>query len=162
MTVSRKQLQSLAGKAVSVESLDDIPPIVRNWARRLPGSKLKRGSFKYAAYRFADMLESAHDPSPRNLLEDYNLPHNIFVEGNSKLPFWSFSTLPGADCPGAGECCAHGWRCQQFLDHHCSSSSVIQLATQTSFCFTIPSLKQAGALHTKILSISDGDRHSTQ
>ena len=104
MTVTKKQLQSLANRCINADSLYDIPPIVRNWAKRLPGSKLKRGSFKYAAYRFADMLESAHDPAPRNLLEDYNLPHSIFVEGNSKLPFWSFSTLPGADCPGAGDC----------------------------------------------------------
>ena len=104
MTVTKKQLQKLANRCIDADSLYDIPPIVRNWAKRLPGSKLKRGSFKHAAYRFADMLESAHGPAPRNLLDDYNLPHSIFVQGNSKLPFWSFSTLPGADCPGAGDC----------------------------------------------------------
>ena len=72
MTVSRKQLQSLANRCIAAESLYDIPPMVRNWAKRL--------------------------------MEGYALPHNIFVEGNSKLPFWSFSTLPGVDCPGAGDC----------------------------------------------------------
>lgn len=30
--------------------------------------------------------------------------HRIFVRGNSKLPFWSFSTLPQYTCPGAGAC----------------------------------------------------------
>lgn len=28
----------------------------------------------------------------------------VFVQGNSKLPFVSFSTLPISTCPGAGEC----------------------------------------------------------
>lgn len=28
----------------------------------------------------------------------------IFAQGNSKLPFLAFSTLPGVTCPGAGEC----------------------------------------------------------
>ena len=28
----------------------------------------------------------------------------IFTKGNSKLPFYSFSTLPGVTCPGAGDC----------------------------------------------------------
>ena len=30
--------------------------------------------------------------------------YSIFVEGNQKLPFWSFSSLPAFSCPGAGEC----------------------------------------------------------
>lgn len=35
----------------------------------------------------------------------YNGPgFKIFTKGNSKLPFWSFSSLAIASCPGAGEC----------------------------------------------------------
>lgn len=30
--------------------------------------------------------------------------YSIFTEGNSKLPFYSFSALPGVTCPGAGDC----------------------------------------------------------
>jgi len=29
---------------------------------------------------------------------------SIFAQGNSKLPYLAFSTLPGITCPGAGEC----------------------------------------------------------
>lgn len=29
---------------------------------------------------------------------------SIFTKGNSKLPFYSYSTLPAINCPGAGEC----------------------------------------------------------
>jgi len=32
------------------------------------------------------------------------LPHTVFTTGNVKLPFLSFSTLPGVTCPGAGSC----------------------------------------------------------
>jgi hypothetical protein len=33
------------------------------------------------------------------------LPHYaIFAQGNGKLPFWAFSTLPAVTCPGAGAC----------------------------------------------------------
>ena len=32
------------------------------------------------------------------------LPHAVFTIGNVKLPFLSFSTLPGVTCPGAGDC----------------------------------------------------------
>ena len=32
------------------------------------------------------------------------LPHAVFTIGNVKLPFLSFSTLPGVTCPGAGNC----------------------------------------------------------
>jgi hypothetical protein len=30
--------------------------------------------------------------------------YTVFTEGNGKLPFYSFSTLPGVTCPGAGAC----------------------------------------------------------
>lgn len=39
----------------------------------------------------------------------------VFTKGNGKLPFYSFSVLPGVTCPGAGECLSfcysfRGWR----------------------------------------------------
>ncbi len=30
--------------------------------------------------------------------------YTIFTKGNGKLPFYSFSSLPGVTCPGAGDC----------------------------------------------------------
>ena len=36
---------------------------------------------------------------------DTGIPqYTIFTQGNGKLPFYSFSSLPGVTCPGAGEC----------------------------------------------------------
>ena len=40
----------------------------------------------------------------RTVLETGMPQYSIFTEGNSKLPFFSFSVLPGVTCPGAGEC----------------------------------------------------------
>ena len=45
-------------------------------------------------------------------------PYVIFSKGNSKLPFYSFSTLPLVTCPGMGECASFcyslkAWRCPQ-------------------------------------------------
>lgn len=51
-------------------------------------------------------------------------PYAIFAKGNSKLPFWAFSTLPGITCPGAGDCLTdpkdrtkRGW-CYSFSGWH--------------------------------------------
>lgn len=47
-------------------------------------------------HRLADWIEDGMD---------FDTPYNVFVEGNGKLPFWAFSSLPGASfCPGAGDC----------------------------------------------------------
>ena len=36
---------------------------------------------------------------------DTGIPqYTIFTQGNGKLPFYSFSSLPGVTCPGAGDC----------------------------------------------------------
>ena len=33
-----------------------------------------------------------------------HLPFSLFIEGNDKLPFFAFSSLPIVNCPGAGAC----------------------------------------------------------
>lgn len=40
----------------------------------------------------------------RKVLDTLEPQYTIFAKGNSKLPFLSFSTLPGVTCPGAGDC----------------------------------------------------------
>lgn len=37
-------------------------------------------------------------------LGDLKPVYAVYAKGNSKLPFYSFSVLPGVSCPGAGEC----------------------------------------------------------
>jgi len=59
-----------------------------------------RGSWGYYANKFKSLiLDESGDSS---------IPFSIFASGgNSKLPFVSFSTIPGATCPGAGDCLKH-------------------------------------------------------
>ena len=56
----------------------------------------KKGTWGYWSKRFKPLFE--------NNIGD-SIPFSIFKDGgNSKLPFVSFSTIPGATCPGAGDC----------------------------------------------------------
>ena len=59
-------------------------------------SGVKPGTWGHYANRFKSLLLDS---------EFKTIPFSIFASGgNSKLPFVSFSTIPGATCPGAGEC----------------------------------------------------------
>lgn len=72
-----RQLYAAAQDAITINSVDPIRPLFQG-----------RGpSFDACLAR----------------LDAGRLPP-VFVEGNGKLPFFNFSSLPGIDCPGAGEC----------------------------------------------------------
>jgi hypothetical protein len=74
-------------------SMADAAAAARRMARRIRGSARAVGTWKYFLIKFARALESGA------------LPHEIFAdEGNEKLPFVAFSTLPIVTCPGAGAC----------------------------------------------------------
>ena len=61
----------------------------------IPGNEDDAGTTKYFAIRFLRWFENRND----------SLPFAIFAaQGNVKLPFFAFSSLPGFDCPGAGAC----------------------------------------------------------
>ena len=52
----------------------------------------------------------------RTIIQGGSALYSVFsIDGNSKLPFAAFSSLPGVTCPGAGECLSFcysfkGWR----------------------------------------------------
>jgi hypothetical protein len=55
----------------------------------------------------------------------------VFAEGNSKLPFYAFSTLPGVTCPGAGECLAfcysfRAWRYPAAFFRQCQNAFLMR------------------------------------
>ena len=62
---------------------------------RIPGKAAQPGSTKYWATRFLQWFEDRNGPAPFSIFSE---------KGNKKLPFYAFSSLPGFDCPGAGEC----------------------------------------------------------
>ena len=56
---------------------------------------------------------------------------SIFARGNSKLPFWSFSSMAILDCPGRGECAAwcyslKAWRNPNALGRQVSNSMLLR------------------------------------
>jgi len=61
-------------------------------AVKLNGPEYKKGGTVYYALKFLRFMESS------------NPEFTLFTKGNSKLPFLSWSTLPGVNCPGAGAC----------------------------------------------------------
>lgn len=92
-TVSRARAFRFAKLCMECGSMADAAAAAREMARRIRGSARKRGTWKYFLLRFASCIDAGI------------LPHEIFaMEGNVKLPFVAFSTLPVVTCPGAGAC----------------------------------------------------------
>tara|TARA_Y100000589_G_scaffold11984_1_gene9809 strand:+ start:17555 stop:18454 length:900 start_codon:yes stop_codon:yes gene_type:complete len=73
-----------------------IDPVLKALEDIEKQSGIKRGTWGYYANKFKSLL----------LDDEYKtIPFSIFANGgNSKLPFVSFSSIPGATCPGAGDC----------------------------------------------------------
>lgn len=66
----------------------------------------QKGTWGWNAQKLIPFLQDTSSPAP----------FNIFVKGNIKLPFFSFSNLPLVNCPGKGECAKwcyslKAWRC---------------------------------------------------
>ena len=92
-TFTNKQALAFARFCMECDSMESAAAEARRIAGRIRGSARKRGTWKYYLLRFARALEEGR------------LPHEIFAEeGNVKLPFVAFSTLPIVTCPGAGAC----------------------------------------------------------
>lgn len=88
----RKRAMRLAELAAAISSQDDVPALadtIRRTTRAAGGDWWRYGS------RVATWLESDGELPP---------PHVLFVEGNGKLPFFTWSVLPLVTCPGAGPC----------------------------------------------------------
>lgn len=92
-TFTNRQCLRFARFCMACSSMAEASAEARRIARSIRGSGRKRGTWKFYFLRFAMMLDEGM------------LPHEIFaMEGNVKLPFVAFSTLPIATCPGAGAC----------------------------------------------------------
>ena len=96
-TVTRTDCQRLADIAGSGDT-QEVATAIARLVDNLPGPRpWNRGTWGYYLTRLADWVESGCTAPT---------PHAVYARGNSKLPFISFSTLPGVTCPGAGDCLA--------------------------------------------------------
>lgn len=104
ISVSFSKLDDAAYKAASADTirkilsaLDDLEKAVMDEDYKILTQSGRPGGTAYlsAIKKFRTWLSDPIKNKP---------PYAIFAKGNVKLPFWSFSTLPGVTCPGAGEC----------------------------------------------------------
>jgi hypothetical protein len=91
-TVTIPQLKQLAADIVAAPTMLAAADIVRKFERKTPGSTAK-GTWRYNLRKLERMLRTS---VPK---------YSVFADkGNMKLPYVSWSTLPGLTCPGAGDC----------------------------------------------------------
>lgn len=93
-TVNRRLADRICRELLACSSMQEMADLFRSkLLPRIRGNRKSRNTWKYHAWKFLRFLESG---SPE---------FKIFKsDGNSKLKFWTFSSLPGHDCPGAGDC----------------------------------------------------------
>ena len=66
-------------------------------------NELKRNSWAVSWLPLAEWIEGGMKCNPSDPARPAGM-WAIFTEGNSKLPYISFSSFPGVTCPGAGSC----------------------------------------------------------
>ena len=96
MRVSKNKLLNLALNCWQSKNIETAIGHIIEFYKGLkyPYRKKRRGSWKWHFGNFLDCLENGK----------FDHYVRVFVCGNSKLPFYSFSTLPQITCPGAGDC----------------------------------------------------------
>jgi len=97
-TFTRSDCQKLAEAVLSAPTIPEAADVVFHQLQKLAeaGAPNTRGSWR-------DFLRKFHEWLARGAAYD-EVPFSIFAKGNGKLPYWSFSALPGITCPGAGDC----------------------------------------------------------
>ena len=77
-----------------VNCINNTPGMITVLENFLQGvTNIKTNTCEYHALKFLNWLKYGG-----------KLPFSVFTIGNVKLPFLSFSSLPGVTCPGAGDC----------------------------------------------------------
>lgn len=98
MTVTRKTLIAFADMALTLTT-NTLPDCPDNHDNRTHNDGTQtRGTWCY----YYEKFDTWFDTIASSTLE--SVPFSVFIKGNGKLPFWSFSTVPGNFCPGAGPC----------------------------------------------------------
>ena len=93
-TLTRQQALAISSAAGAGDSAK-----VAQLLRAIPGDNTHVHTWAYHAHRLADYIDRSFTGSS---------PFSIWnMDGNSKLPFASFSALPVVTCPGAAECIAY-------------------------------------------------------
>jgi hypothetical protein len=98
---SAKKFSALQSLAYSVQNASDVAEAARHVRMMMLHPLFQSKGWQSVFAKLANYVSAVAD----NGGDDATIPpFTVFAEGNSKLPFYAFSTLPGVTCPGAGEC----------------------------------------------------------
>jgi hypothetical protein len=121
--VNRAQCMEFARLCVECKDIGEVAQHARELASTIAGEG-EIGTWKYYLLGFADVIERGFTSGV--------LPFVIFREdGNSKLPFVAFSTLPVFTCPGAGACMEYcysltAWRYPAAFLRQCQNTLLLR------------------------------------
>ena len=111
---------NLTETAISSDSLAQIARALEAFIAKVMKSGAGMERTKTGAPAGASWIRSARSTLEwlEKGIDNAPSPSPIFAQGNSKLPYWAFSALPGVTCPGAGLCLrgpggSRGW-CYSF------------------------------------------------
>jgi hypothetical protein len=90
-TMTRKKAHRICANVMGAQTLADACDALERAARNT------KGAWRQNLAKLAKGLRQIDSGG-------FRAPYTVFAKGNSKLPFWSFSTLPQYTCPGAGAC----------------------------------------------------------
>ena len=112
----------------SIDSVETIKGALQACLERGPERIKKTGTWQYHASKLLAWLNSDMESKP---------PFRVFqAQGNKKLPFYAFSSLALADCPGKGDCVKFcyslkAWRYPAAFFRQVQNSLLLRFQTET-------------------------------
>jgi hypothetical protein len=112
----------------SIDSLETIKAALQACIDRGPERIGKTGTWQYHANKLLTWLNGNMQDAP---------PFRVFqAQGNKKLPFYAFSSLALADCPGKGDCVKFcyslkAWRYPAAFFRQVQNSLLLRFQTET-------------------------------
>ncbi len=91
-TMKRDQAKRIIARVLQANTLAESAKVLENAAKRT------KGAWRENLRKLSNGLKAVADN------RSTKAPYRVFIKGNSKLPFYGFSTLPQYTCPGAGAC----------------------------------------------------------
>lgn len=159
MTTSVPELKALADRLVTAESVEAAGQVLLDFDATLEsrGVAVVKNGWRYHLRKWGARMVGTG-----------TIPGTIFGKGNGKLPFYTFSALPGTTCPGAGDCLSF---CYSFKAWRYPSSFLRQVGNTLRLRFAkrqiidafrrIPATNKAGKRVTVRLYV-DGDIDSRE
>lgn len=122
--MNRKQCLEICA---AIEDPREIIRLLNKEIKRDPGKVNKTGTWQYYARKMAVWLENMESVPAFSVFSE---------KGNKKLPFYAFSSLAIADCPGRGACVDYcyslkGWRYPAAFFRQLQNSLLIRHCPET-------------------------------